>query len=440
MRALDVLVGHAAVAIENGDCRLLLAQLPDNSVDAIVTDPPYELGFMGKAWDSTGIANDPTLWAEALRVLKPGGHLLAFSGSRTYHRMACAVEDGGFEIRDQAMWLYGSGMPKSRNVAKYDLQGADAEAWDGWGTALKPAHEPIVVARKPLAGTVGKNLVEWGVGGLHIDACRIPHHDQLPTRVGAFPMRHDERVARVGPHATKRRPKVDGEGFTLLPGARFTPEGRWPANVLHDGSPDVLALFPAAAGAHSAVKGTEPSAASVGRVTGERARIEGEFHDDTGSAARFFYCAKASRADRNDGCEGLDRKAMNWSAGEQNPGSFQSAGTDRSSENHHPTVKPTELMRHLVRLVCPPGAVVLDPFMGSGSTGRGARLEGCRFIGFELSAEYASIAARRIAAAERPAGLQGAEPVEPAQSLTLLQKTPPALAVGPVDPRQMSLI
>jgi DNA modification methylase len=370
-----------------GNCADVMQQMNDASIDAIVTDPPYELGFMGKAWDSTGIANDPRMWCEALRVLKPGGHLLAFSGTRTYHRMVCAIEDAGFEIRDQIGWLYGSGFPKSLDVSKaidkldaaaerrtrqlrftewmrstgltssqidaatgtnmgghyltsaaqpavatrehlealrllidadvpdwvealvdertvesknfaarevvghYEknspgnsmrmgMLGAAEDArqaitvaktleavqWQGWGTALKPGWEPVVVARKPTVGTVAANVVEHGTGAMNIDACRV--------------------------------------------------DSRWPANVIHDGSDQVLEAFPLDAGK---------------------------------SPSRFFYSAKASRA-------------------------------DRGATNNHPTVKPTELMRYLCRLVTPPGGVVLDPFNGSGSTGKAAALEGFRYL------------------------------------------------------------
>lgn len=322
--------GHARVVLEAGDCRELLRTLPDACIDAIVTDPPYELGFMGKSWDASGIAYDVTVWREALRVLKPGGHMLAFSGSRTYHRMVVAIEDAGFEIRDQIMWLYGSGFPKSLDVSKAIDKAAGAERevirternfgaskaadgkqafgdyagqwnvtapatpeaqqWHGWGTALKPAHEPICVARKPLAGTVAgtvaANVLAHGTGALNIDGCRVGEWDDS--------------------------------------------KGRWPANVIHDGGDEVLAAFP------------------------------GE-----GEAARFFYCAKASKADRGEG-------------------------------NTHPTVKPNALMRYLCKLVTPPGGLVLDPFLGSGSTALAAHQEGFRFYGCDLDPAHVAIATRRF--------------------------------------------
>ena len=337
-----VIIGTAK--LYNADCREALKLLPDNSVDSIVTDPPYELGFMGKSWDSTGIAYDVDMWRECLRVLKPGGHLLSFSGSRTYHRMTCAIEDAGFEIRDQIMWIYGSGFPKSLNL--------DGD-WSGWGTALKPAHEPICVARKPIEGTVTENVAAYGTGVLNIDACRVGKESS----------------------------------------------GRWPANVIHDGSDEVVALFPETssgvmkAGTKRAAQ-DEPGSVCYGTFGGDA--TEADTYGDTGSAARFFYCAKASREDRNEGCEAMAKKPLLWSSGTQNPGSFQGEGTDRSSQNNHPTVKPTDLMAYLCRLVTPPGGTVLDPFMGSGSTGKAAWIEGFNFIGIELNPAYFEIAKARV--------------------------------------------
>lgn len=319
------------------------ALLADNSVDAVVTDPPYELGFMGKGWDSTGIANSVEMWAEALRVLKPGGHLLAFSGTRTYHRMVCAIEDAGFEIRDSLQWIYGSGFPKSHNG-------------DWGGTALKPAHEPIVLARKPLDGTVESNWREHGTGALNIDASRVP---------GAKP---DTTRGAGGQHG--RFGEIAAQGRILDDGL-----GRWPANIIHDGSDEVLAAFPDAKGQQSDLNGQGEGRTSKG-IFGDlpRAREHAARVDGDTSAARFFYCAKASKADRDEGMERADGERANI----------------------HPTVKPTALMRYLCRLVTPPGGLVLDPFAGSGSTGKAAHLEGFQFIGFEQSAEYAAIAAARI--------------------------------------------
>jgi len=371
----------------NNDCIAAMKEMPDNSVDSIVTDPPYELGFMGKSWDSSGIAFNVEVWQEALRVLKPGGHLLAFSGSRTYHRMAVAIEDAGFQIRDQIMWVYGSGFPKSLNIEKainkidgvefiekpasgvgfMNAEGAGgynttinqleqvgesserAANWHGWGTALKPAHEPIVLARKPLIGTVANNVLTWGVGGLNIDGSRVGNG--------------------TGETKTVNYPDIRGNNYNNASGSveyTVTDQGRWPANVIHDGSDEVSDLL--------------------------------------GEPARFFYCAKASKRDRNEGLDGFEAKetfALN--AGGREKKTAQGDWDDvtkrwisQPKANHHPTVKPTDLMRYLCRLVTPPQGVVLDPFMGSGSTGKAAVLEGFDFIGIDMTPEYVKIAEARI--------------------------------------------
>ena len=315
----------------NGDCLVVMGLLPDNSVDSIVTDPPYGLSFMGRKWDYD--VPSVEIWAECLRVLKPGGHLLAFAGTRTQHRMACRIEDGGFEIRDMLAWLYSTGFPKSHNGE-----------WGG--TALKPALEPITMARKPLAGTVEANWREHGTGALNIDGCRVGTES---TRVKRPP-------GSLG--------RMNDDGWAPKDGFNGSDAGRWPANLLHDGSPEVVALFPG----------------------------EGDK-----SAARFFYCAKASKGDRDDGLDGFEVKRggaeqfdSRWKEG---------VGELRQPEraNTHPTVKPTDLMRYLCRLVTPPGGVVLDPFMGSGSTGKAAKLEGLDFIGIERDPEYFKIAEARCA-------------------------------------------
>lgn len=406
-----------SVSILVGDCRGVLPTLAADSIDSCVTDPPYGLGFMGKDWDH-GIPG-VHFWQEVLRVLKPGAHLVAFGGTRTHHRLMCAIEDAGFEIRDCLGWLYGSGFPKSHNVGNaidkahgcdnrghaiasgskfhpttgkarapgddlpaYEARTEAGKPWQGWGTALKPAWEPIILARKPLAGTVAANVQEHGTGALNIDACRIAGEKGSGVWGSSNKDCQDGRMFNASP---------DGEGYR----SEANDHGRWPANICHDGSEEVLAVFPDEAGAFAPVRGTEPSRPAK-NTYGEYARGGGAFHGDSGSAARFFYCAKASRKDRNEGLHGLGRKPMNWSSGEQSPGTFQSPNTDRSSENHHPTVKPTDLMRWLCRLVTPPGGIVLDPFMGSGSTGKAAQIEGFEFIGIELEAEYAEIAKARI--------------------------------------------
>ncbi len=412
-----------------GDCLEVLRTLPDCSVDAVVTDPPYGLSFMGKRWDYD--VPSVEVWAECLRVLKPGGHLLAFAGTRTQHRMAVRIEDAGFEIRDMIAWVYGSGFPKSLDVSKAIDKAAGAERevvgtrensfgrkpgggaawgegitgeetsahtfsitapateaarqWQGWGTALKPALEPITVARKPLAGTVAANVLQHGTGALNIDGCRVDASDARPLI---------ESKAEASLHAF-------GNGLNGSRCAGVTTQGRWPANLIHDGSDEVVACFPANAGASAPVKGTEVSRASVGRVTGERDRVPGAFHADSGSAARFFYTAKAAKSDRDDGLD-LRASARRQGARPGSPdetGKFPDHDHRERTGNFHPTVKPTDLMRYLCRLVTPPGGTVLDPFMGSGSTGRAALLEGFRFIGIEREAQYLEIARARVQSA-----------------------------------------
>lgn len=354
--------------------------MSENSVDAIVTDPPYGLSFMGKRWDYD--VPSVEIWAECLRVLKPGGHLLAFAGTRTQHRMAVRIEDAGFEIRDMIAWVYGSGFPKSLDVSKAIDKAAGAERevvgvhkrhgggsavsgsmsgqlgiasdlpltapatdaarqWQGWGTALKPALEPITVARKPLVGTVAENVLEHGTGALNIDGCRVEGRER--TDYGLT-------------NSTRSAGNTYGEPSAS---ADFdASKGRWPANLIHDGSDDVAEVF--------------------------------------GDPARFFYCAKASKSDRNAGCEHLEAKQYSHD-GRETPIENAYQRNNSVAQNNHPTVKPTDLMRYLCRLVTPPGGVVLDPFMGSGSTGKAAMLEGFKFIGCELSPEYLAIANTRIA-------------------------------------------
>lgn len=413
--------------LQNGDCLDEMRDLADDCVDSIVTDPPYGLNFMGKDFDNpkmmgqavvmhgglqrypkgekrTGYADCDmlmfqdymtTIFAEALRVAKPGAHLLAFGGTRTYHRLACAIEDAGWEIRDCIMWVYGSGFPKSMDVAKAidKAMGAErtevigtrhrnvkpfdddngwnannttgdfqytapatpeAAAWNGWGTCLKPACEPIVVARKPLEGTVAANVLKYGTGAINIDGCRVPTEEVIETNGN----RDSSKVYGKYNGMTPRQ----SEGQKL---------GRFPANLIHDGSDDVIALFPESKGQCGTVKGTEPSRTGTngiyGNYNGQNTMLP---RGDTGSAARFFYCAKASRSERGEG-------------------------------NIHPTVKPLALMRYLVRLVTRKGGVVLDPFMGSGTTGIAAIQEGMNFIGIEKDPHYYEIAQRRISQAKR---------------------------------------
>jgi DNA modification methylase len=322
--------------LHNGDCLDVLRGLPDCSVDAIVTDPPYGLSFMGKKWDYD--VPSVEVWAECLRVLKPGGHLLAFAGTRTQHRMAVRIEDGGFEIRDMIAWVYGSGFPKSHNLR---------DEWQGWGTALKPALEPITVARKPLSGTVAANVLAHGTGALNIDGARVAA---------------DDGQDRSRPPRTPNAILGGGKG-TNLTASEHNEAGRWPANLIHDGSAEPVDLL--------------------------------------GDAARFFYCAKASKRDRDEGLEGFKKEpGVFFQTGNGASGKPSSIGSYTAPRaNIHPTVKPTDLMRYLCRLVTPPGGVVLDPFMGSGSTGKAAMREGFRFIGIERDPEYIEIARARIAAA-----------------------------------------
>lgn len=380
-----------------GDMRERLAEIPDESIDAIVTDPPYHLttgkkggsgpasvnldsphgrarvgtGFMGMKWDGGDVAMRPETWALLLRVAKPGAHLVAFGGTRTFHRLWCAIEDAGWEIRDTIMWLYGQGFPKSAN---------QDDDWAGWGTALKPAFEPILLARKPLAGNTTENLERYGVGALNIDGCRIG----------------TERPVMEVVSDGRPRQFLRSEGRKTV---GMQDGGRWPANVLHDGSAEVVAAFPESDGAAAPVhrRGSDKTRTTFGAFEGDVDEVGSTFHSDTGSAARFFWCPKATRADRNEGLQGMNKRPVNWSSGDQSPSAFQSEGTEREQGNFHPTVKPTELMQYLCRLVAPRGARILDPFMGSGSTGKAAVLEGMDFIGFELHADYAEIARRRIA-------------------------------------------
>jgi len=328
----------------NGDCIKEMQKLIDDGVqvDSVVTDPPYELGFMGKSWDSTGIAFNPKTWELALKLLKPGGHLLGFSASRNYHRMAIAIEDAGFEIRDQMMWLYGSGFPKSLNIG------------DGWGTALKPAHEPIVMARKLIEGTNKQNKEKYGTGGLNIDGCRIEGDSNTERKITNRKTRSEDGVWTDGNSGMK----AEGSQF-----ADADPRGRFPANVMHNG-------------------------------------LEEEW-------AKFFYCPKTSKAEKNKGLDSFEPKPMAWgnqAKAELKRGNKDFVGGGDGTKhnkvsmrvNTHPTVKPQELMKYLCRMVTPKGGTVLDPFMGSGSTGCAAKDEGFEFIGIEKEKEYFDIAEARI--------------------------------------------
>ena len=484
----------STVTLLKGDCLQKLKELKDNSIDSVVTDPPYEIGFMGKGWDDSGIANNPELWKEILRVLKPGGHLLSFSHSRTYHRQAVAVEDAGFEIRDQIMWIYGSGFPKSHNIGKSvdKLQGNEREfvglgasqpaksghfagstansinytedksrynppvtkgnsEWEGWGTALKPAHEPIVMARKPFKGSVAGNVLEWGTGGINIDECRVGN-DKVST--------HSNGKGNTGDKG------IYGT-FGNQQGSEER-EGRFPANIIfectcenpivknndkepykykdknykEDGFlPNVNAVAPYN---YNDTKGgvihTDPNCPC--RILDEQSGItksskrgahnnkktehtntytppqamysSNNTHGDTGGASRFFYCPKSSKKDRDEGLNPskLKNKRPIGVAFNKEDDLFgtkikgRDEGQDKLNVPHksrpsdrgniHPTVKPSNLTAYLVRLVTPKGGVVLDPFMGSGSTGKAAVREGFDFIGIEREDEYMEIAKTRI--------------------------------------------
>ncbi len=495
-------------ALYVGDALETMRDMEAASVDAIVTDPPYALtankkggsgaasenlahpggrsrittGFMGKAWDGQHITVET--WAAALRVAKPGAHLVAFGGTRTHHRLMCAIEDAGWEIRDCLMWVYGSGFPKSLDVGKAidkhggaqvawfgpwlreerqrrgikqkelalhfpsrtggltgcvanwelgfnlptpeqfntlcDVLGLDfdrieeaerevvgnnsrkagwftaqdghditapatdaAKQWDGWGTSLKPAWEPIILARKPLMGTVAANVQEYGTGGINVDGCRVGNEGE--TWPGNKENSHGSYSGKILGKLAEQYAKPSH------------PAGRWPANVVHDGSEEVVEMFPQQSGG-----GTPPR-----RFADKTRNTFGKFQGNkcpsgigpsSGSAARFFYCAKASRSERDAGLSG-EKRPLTWSSGKKNPGSFQSDGTEKAAHNNHPTVKPIALMRWLCRLVTPPDGLILDPFCGSGSTGVAASLEGFRFIGIDDKPDYCEIARRRIAAA-----------------------------------------
>ena len=461
-----VVIGPAT--LWQGDCLAVMPTLAADSLDAIVTDPPYGLSFMGKDWDH-GIPG-PAFWVEALRVAKPGAHLIAFGGSRTFHRLVCAIEDAGWEVRDVLMWVYGSGFPKSLDVSKAldKREGAKREVigqkwadkypngpggnsfsvhqspdgsrtagntmetapatdaarqWAGWGTALKPAYEPILLARKPLAGTVAGNVLAHGTGAINVDGCRIETDDGNPA--WNYPKGPKERTGSGTWNDTN-------SGFKSIETEYKAPAaGRFPANFIHDGSPEVVALFPETTsgshkeGAKITINGGKGYAGGVGAITLDR-----DYIGDSGSAARFFYTAKASKDDRDEGCAGFDAKPTTTYGDFAGTEDHAPKGDHNIRRNHHPTVKPTSLMRYLCRLVTPPDGLILDLFMGSGSTGKAALLEGFRFVGIEQDPEYLAIAAARVRAAhEQPkqmdllADLPAPAPFKPRQA-PIAQQTP----------------
>lgn len=380
-----------AVKLMCGDNLELLKGMPDNCVDSVVTDPPYALNFMNKKWD----AEVPSVefWKEVYRVLKPGGYVLSFGGTRTYHRMAVNIEDAGFEIRDQIQWIYGSGFPKSHNVGlsidklkghenrgraiptastyqasdieeknkltsnkvdKYETKTEEAKEYEGWGTALKPANEPICVARKPLSEkTVAANVLKWGTGGMNIDACRV------------------------------------GTGN----------EGRWPANVILDEEAGKVLDEQSGISKSSKASPIRKEHQGISYRTNRKNNGEEEGYNDKGGASRFFYCPKVSRKERNEGCEDLEEKKKEFETTTRtNKETADKFGCERkgTAKNTHPTVKPVDLMAYLCRLVTGTQGLVLDPFMGSGSTGRAAIEEGFRFAGMEMDKDYFEIAEKRI--------------------------------------------
>lgn len=422
------------VTLHLGDCLDVMRELPDASVDSVVTDPPYGLGFMGKHWDHGVPGVD--FWREMYRVLKPGGYLLSFAGTRTVHRFGVAIEDAGFEIRDTLMWIYASGFPKSLDVSKAldKVAGAERERvmvptkpgnhpdqagpialgatgmtdtskpvsdlarkWEGWGTALKPAHEPIVMARKPLVGTVAANVTRYGTGAINVDGCRIEGEPRTTHADG------NRRTATRGP--TMR------EGLAPHADPWPAPSGRWPSNVLLS-DPELFDEpnpWVVGSGAVTTVPGTYKrnvrpdhfDDSSYSLPVPEYVNAYG----DSGGYSRFFLIPKADRAERERGLAGRDKgfaPTMNDGIG----GREHSPDDPRSYRaNVHPTVKPIDLMRHLVRLVTPPGGVVLDPFLGSGTTALAASEEGFRCIGIEREAEYLEIAKGRLMATPMGLGL-----------------------------------
>jgi len=415
-----------SIQLYHANCLELLRTFPSNIFDSCVTDPPYGLGVMNRDWDKKlpGVE----IWSEILRVLKPGAHILACSGSRTYHRLTCSIEDAGFEIRDCLMWIYGSGFPKSHNVAlgidkmnghgnrgraiptastyqacdtecknklisnpvaPYEAHSPEAEPWIGYGTALKPAYEPIVLARKPFKGLVARNVLEYGVGCLNIDGCRVHCEDAQAGRT-----RHGGGIPG------------SSTSFELPDSKHESPAGRWPANIIHDGSDEVLALFP---NDKKPLKPAYPGDRGAGvfeyntqytydgppsdnvNVGGGQINCQ---YQDSGSAARFFYCAKASKREREAGLAGRIPHLVD--DGRQTPAdnAYQRGKTLR--QNTCPTVKPVALMKYLARLITPKkGDLILEPFAGSGTTALAAYLEGFQCVAIDADETHVDIACRR---------------------------------------------
>lgn len=406
----------------------MLEVINKESIDSIVCDPPYELNFMNKGWDNSGIAFNKDTWKQCYEVLKPGGYLLAFGGSRTYHRIACAIEDAGFEIRDTIMWLYGSGFPKSHNIGlsvdkklgcpdrghrvatasryhpdgtfepngeklePYKAKTKEGNKWQGWGTALKPSFEPIIVARKPFKGSVAENVINYGVGGINIDECRVETSDKY-----SYPNGGGGSSFGIGKGVDGTRTKPT-ESNSL---------GRFPANtILTYDETD----FEEVCGGFPNNKSTLGPAYYKGNYTKNgwkntsKQNTSEVIYNDSGSASRYFYCAKASKKDRDEGLDDFDEKLGGSMNGTITQNLLTGSGNVRSNmrKNTHPTVKPTNLMQYLVRLVTPNNGTILDPFNGSGSTGKAVMYENrernknYKYIGIELTEEYLPIAKARI--------------------------------------------
>ena len=368
--------------IINGNMLEELDKLEENSIGSIVTDPPYEINFMNNGWDNAGVAFSVETWKKCLRVLKPGGYLLSFAAARTQHRIACAIEDAGFEIRDTVMWLYSNGFPKSADVSK-TLQNSDnidkkelSDKFTGFGYNLKPAYEPVIVARKPTKSSIIDNIVEFGVGALNIDECRIPYEDT--ANAASNPLYRKENGYKINHGADK-----NSTSYVLKHECgemNINPLGRFPSNVI----------------------------TSIGNSEDDYIKV------NLGESCRFFYCAKASKRDRDEGLDDLPTKQTVGGGGgigdyanDVNSCSGKFGSEKAPHKNFHPTVKPTSLMKYLVRLVTPKGETILDPFMGSGSTGKAVAYENndrnadYSFIGIELNSEYCDIAQRRIEFAEK---------------------------------------
>ena len=411
---MKIYSGNDNYKLYQGNMLYMLEVIKPNTIDSIITDPPYELNFMNKGWDNSGIAFQKETWQKCYEVLKPGGYLLAFGGSRTFHRIACAIEDAGFEIRDTIMWLYGSGFPKSMDISKqkdrYTIGSSKslevditipstelAKQWQGWGTALKPSFEPIIVARKPFKGSLVDNIIEYGVGGINIDECRVGNTDADTYDLEKRQVSKATGSDNDGHFLDELHNQDAKHGVTNL--------GRFPANTIltYDETDfnEVCGGFPNTKSTPRTP--TIGGAGGVGQATNFQRGSETSPYNDSGSASRYFYCAKASKKDRDEGLEEFDDKKFYSTLNTKNgSGERLDGGSTPIRKNTHPTVKPTDLMQYLVRLITPSGGVVLDPFNGSGSTGKAVMYENkernknYKYIGIELTEEYLPISKARI--------------------------------------------